>query len=56
MSVNRAGGNVANIIGVPWNTQTNQPVVTDAGLQRIKLVIEHYSKEIITLEGYKVDR
>ncbi len=52
---------VENIIyGVPWDSQTNQPVDleidTDSGLQRIKLIIKHYGNEVITLEDYKVNR
>ena len=56
-SVNRAGNTVEDVIyGVPWDSQNNQPVASDAGLQRIKLIIKHHDKEIITLEDYKVDR
>ncbi len=55
-SEDRAGAMVADIIGVPWDTLNNLPVVTDAGLQRIKLVVKHLGKETITLENYKVDR
>jgi len=56
-SVNRASDTVEDIIyGVPWDSQNNLPVDTDAGLQRIKLIIKHHGKEVITLEGYKVDR
>ncbi len=59
--VDRYNVPVENVIyGVPWNSQTNQPVTTvidtDAGIQRIKLIIKHHDKEIITLEDYKVDR
>ena len=56
-SVNRAGDTVEDIIGVPWDSDNNQPVATDAGLQRIKLIIKHHDKpEVIALEGYKVNR
>ena len=65
-SVNRDGATIENIIyGVPWDSQNNQAVDTDAGLQKITLVIKHHGKEIftfirdgkkITLEDYKVDR
>jgi len=58
-SVNRSGDTVEDIIyGVPWDSQNNIPVdIIDAGLQRIKLIIKHLDKpEVITLEGYKVDR
>ena len=55
-SVDRAGVTVEDIIGVPWDTENNLPVDSDVGLQRIKLVIKHDVKEVITLEDYKVDR
>ena len=59
-SVNRAGDTVEDIIyGVPWNSDpaVNQAANFDAGLQRIKLIIKHLEKpDVITLEGYKVDR
>ncbi len=54
--VDRADATVTDIIGVPWDSQNNQPVTTDVGLQRIKLIIQHHGKDVITLEGYKVDR
>ena len=60
-SVNRAGDivngdNDDKIIAVPWDSQTNQPVPEDAGLQRIKLVIYHLDKKLFELADYKVDR
>jgi len=57
-SINRAGNEdtSANIIGVPWNSQTGQPLGTDGGLQRVKLVIKHIDKQVLTLEGFKVKR
>ena len=69
-SVNRDGNTVnggANddIIGVPWYfpivdelppPNPGYDVPSDAGLQRIKLVIKHHDKEVITLEDGKVDR
>ncbi len=56
-SEDRGGATVSDIIGVPWDSQTNQPVdIIDVGLQRIKLVIKYYGNEVLTLEGYKVDR
>jgi len=65
-SINRAGATIENIIyGVPWDSQNNQAVSTDVGLQKIRLVVKHYGEEVftfieddkkITLEGYKVDR
>ncbi len=48
---------IASIIGVPWNSQTNQPTEpTDTGIQKVTVVIYHQDKEILTLEDYKVDR
>lgn len=41
------------VIGVPWDSGNNTDVYKDEGLQRIKLVIEHDGKVVITLEGYK---
>ena len=62
-SINRAGGEdtSTNIIGVPWNGQLTPPpegqaVDTDAGLQRIKLVIYHLDKNLFELADYKVER
>jgi len=68
-SVNRAGDTVNgaddDIIGIPWDSQNDQAVTTDVGLQKIRLVVKHYGKEVftfieddkkITLEGYKVNR
>ncbi len=54
--VDRADATVTDIIGVPWDSQNNQPVTTDVGLQRIKVIIQHHGKDVITLEDYKVDR
>ena len=44
------------ITAVPWDSGNNTAVDIDNGLQKITLVIKHEGKEIITLEGYKVDR
>lgn len=57
-SIDRDVDTVENIIGVPWDPdpQINQPLVVDAGLQRIKLVVGHQGKELVTLEGYKLIR
>ena len=36
---------------------TAQPLhITDDGIQKITVTIEHSGKEVLTLEGYKVDR
>jgi prepilin-type N-terminal cleavage/methylation domain-containing protein len=70
-SVNRTGEIAEEITGIPWDSDTNRPIDTDKGLQKIALVITHEDKVIytfindnpnwadgveITLEGYKVDR
>ena len=60
-SVNRDGepdnGNHDDpIIAIPWDSGNNTAVDEDNGLQKITLVIRHEGKDIITLEGYKVDR
>jgi type II secretory pathway pseudopilin PulG len=50
-SVNRAGGLVADIVGIPWDSQNNKPigpVDEDKGLQKIALVIKHQDKVIYT--------
>jgi prepilin-type N-terminal cleavage/methylation domain-containing protein len=44
------------IIAVPWDSGNNTAVNEDNGLQKITLVIKHEGEDIITLEGYKVDR
>jgi prepilin-type N-terminal cleavage/methylation domain-containing protein len=44
------------IIGIPWDSGNNTAVYEDNGLQKIKLVITHDGREVITLEDYKVDR
>jgi prepilin-type N-terminal cleavage/methylation domain-containing protein len=56
-SLNRSGDTVENTIyGVPWNSQSGQPRSADGGLQRVKLVIKHIDKQVLTLEGFKVKR
>ena len=60
-SVNRAGvpvngGGSDDVIGVPWDSENNEDVDEDAGLQKITLVIKHEGRIVITLEGYKIDR
>jgi type II secretory pathway pseudopilin PulG len=44
-SLNRTGGIVADIVGIPWDSESNKPVDTDKGLQKIALVIKHKDKE-----------
>jgi Flp pilus assembly protein TadG len=44
------------IIAVAWDSATNNATTGETGLQKITLVIKHNDREIITLEGYKVDR
>ena len=46
---------VVEILGVPWDSQNDVPALTDVGLQKIILKIFHDSKEVLTLEGYKVN-
>jgi len=56
-SINREGIIIDNTIyGVPWDSQDNQRIDTDGGLQRIKLVIKHAGNPVLTLEDYKVNR
>lgn len=45
----------ANIIGIPWDSQSDQAVTEDAGLQKITLVIRQNSKSVLTLSVYKVE-
>jgi len=48
-----------HVVGVPWDSAVGErlePLGADNGLQKITLIIKHESKEIITLEGYKVSR
>jgi len=44
-SVNRYGVPVEEIIGIPWDSESNKPVDTDIGLQKIALVIKHKDRE-----------
>ena len=55
-SVNRAGNTVDSIVGVPWNTGTGQQSYTDDRIQKVTIVVEHNSEEVLRLEDYKVDR
>jgi type II secretory pathway pseudopilin PulG len=43
------------IILIPWNSVIDDEVDVDVGLQKIRVVISHDSKEVLTLEGYKVN-
>jgi prepilin-type N-terminal cleavage/methylation domain-containing protein len=52
-SVNRDDEIVSDVIGVPWNSGNNTAVYKDVGLQRIKIVIKHDDKVVVTLEDYK---
>ena len=52
-SVNRDDEISDDVLGIPWDSQTNQPLDEDNGLQKIKLVIKHHNEAVITLEGYK---
>ncbi|MGA2669885.1 MAG: prepilin-type N-terminal cleavage/methylation domain-containing protein [Dehalococcoidia bacterium] len=44
-SVNRNGTVVADIVGIPWDSESNEPVSKDVGLQKIALVIKDKDKE-----------
>jgi len=44
-SVNRDGDIVADIVGIPWDSENSKPVDTDIGLQKIALVITHKDRE-----------
>ncbi|HEY4712142.1 MAG TPA: type II secretion system protein [Dehalococcoidia bacterium] len=44
-SVNSTGVLVAEIIGIPWDSEINRPVDTDNGLQKVALVIIHKDKQ-----------
>ena len=55
-SVNRTSSTVGDIVAVPWDSETGTAVDSDAGLQRIELVITYNGEVVSTLEGYKVDR
>ena len=60
-SLNRMGvpvncGASDPVIAIPWDSGNNTAVPTDNGLQKITLVIMHDDREVITLEGYKVNR
>ena len=57
MSVNRNGDTADDIIGVPWDSENNQPSPTDEGIQKIIVIVSHQDKpEVIILEGYKAQR
>ena len=55
-SADHTGTTVGDIKGVPWDSDDGEVEDNEVGLQRVKLVIKHQGKNIITLEGYKVNR
>jgi prepilin-type N-terminal cleavage/methylation domain-containing protein len=58
-SCNRTGSAVncsPVIVAVAWNSATNNATTSETGLQKITLVIKHDDREVMRLEGYKVDR
>ena len=55
-SVDSSSNVVSAIVGVPWDSQTVAAAGSDSGLQKIRLVIQHYGQEVYSMEGYKVDR
>jgi len=59
-SENRAGEivnglDIEEIIAIPWDSKDNAGVPEDVGLQRIKLIIKHYDRVVLIIEGYKVN-
>ena len=56
-SVSREGTLVNEVLGIPWDSQSDEERSDDVGLQKITLKIYRGDgeKEILTLEGYKVD-
>ena len=54
-SVDHLGSIVEEVVAVPWDSQSNMWTSPDVGLQKIILKIYHQGKEVLTLEGYKVD-
>jgi prepilin-type N-terminal cleavage/methylation domain-containing protein len=56
-SYDREGGiaPIGTIVVIPWNSESDDEVPVDAGLQKISLTIFHDDKAVLTLEGYKVD-
>jgi len=46
---------VEEIVAVPWDSQNDEAAPADVGLQKIILKIFHGDREVLTLEGYKVD-
>jgi prepilin-type N-terminal cleavage/methylation domain-containing protein len=54
-SVNRDDEVVADVIGVPWysGSGNSTAVYEDKGLQRIKVIIKHDDKVVVTLEDFK---
>jgi prepilin-type N-terminal cleavage/methylation domain-containing protein len=44
------------VIAIPWDSENNEAVDQDNGLQKITLVIKHEGRRVLTLEGYKVYR
>jgi prepilin-type N-terminal cleavage/methylation domain-containing protein len=51
--VNRNDDVVANVIGVPWDSGNSTAVYQDKGFQRIKVIIKHDDKVVVTLEDFK---
>ncbi len=44
------------ITGVPYTPYGGGIFDGDEGIQKITVIVEHNDKDVITLEGYKVDR
>jgi len=43
-SLNSTGDLVADIVGIPWDSENNRPTDKDLGLQKIALVVTHRDK------------
>ena len=46
---------VEGVLTIPWDSEDNEAVSEDVGLQRIKLIVKHYDSTVLIIEGYKVD-
>ncbi len=56
--VDSNGNTTANITGVPWDTQNGVPAASEAGIQKVTVVIklDSNNSEILNMTIYKVDR
>ena len=42
-----------NLLAAPWDSQTGAPAASEAGLQRIRLVVLQGTKDAFTVDAYK---